>query len=37
VNEVFVFDIGNAVDASGEYTGETSDSLSEVDGVGKEW
>jgi hypothetical protein len=37
VNEVFVFDIGKAVDAPGEDTGEMSDSLSEVDGVGKEW
>jgi hypothetical protein len=36
VNEVFVFDVGKGVDAPGENTGETSDSLSEVDGVGKE-
>jgi hypothetical protein len=37
VNEVFVFDIGKAVDVPGEDTGETNDSLSEVDGVGEEW
>ena len=28
-----MFDIGKAVDVSGEDTGETNDSLSEVDGV----
>jgi hypothetical protein len=37
VDEVFVFDIGKAVDVPGEDTGETNDSLSEVDGVDEEW
>ena len=32
-----MFDIGKAVDVPGEDTGETNDSLSEVDGVDEEW
>ena len=37
MNEVFVFDIGKAVDVTGEDTRGTNDSLSEADSVGEEW